>query len=715
MIRFLDQFRKRTAIGVIVSVMIVSSVLAIFPQSTSIASTAYTGIWKGRDDTWRGAPLHYNGISAMYFSGKDYGYSIKTDSTDGYGAPNSYILPIHATSTTQALPGYIDTVDELVALLKEYNRTTGTGYEAKWKRAGSAFIVHTMLGRTGKQANANGAREISDQDFADLTVRLNAAREINWNTSISTGGRNTFSVKHIDTNEVDIRLNTRDAQGAENGIVITSADGSQYKMWRRCANPIGEMKAGVKPPVDFSLSPSITNAQSSIVEPGSAIDLDPKVTNSGATSSSSTKWDLTQFQVAPGASIPYKNENDSSSSYNSSSSPCVFYGLGGVSGCKLAVFTGGGASSGTTNFTVGDRSFSRRNATIGDLTVGTRICYTLSVQPRANNSGQWRHSVPTCLTIGKKPKVEIWGSDLFAGKRFIGLAGSVPAAIIQTSTSVKDVSGAERVFGSWVEYGAIASGAISGIGSGSAFADPFGLAKSSSSKCDSSLLSFANSFDTSCNTSSQIGGYSTEQSIPDVSASFPITSSTVTLGKSINLNANSTADNGIYTVTSDANITGGGGLIGAGRWFVLNAPDANITITRNIEYTGASLSSINDIPQVVIIAKNIYIRGSVERVDAWLVAKGGEINTCSRSEGVTVAYDAQLSVSMCSNKLSVNGPVMATKLYLRRTAGSDAGGASGDSAEVFNLRADAYLWASIQSVGLNRAYSVYSTNLPPRL
>ena len=57
---------------------------------------------------------------------------------------------------------------------------------------------------------------------------------------------------------------------------------------------------------------------------------------------------------------------------------------------------------------------------------------------------------------------------------------------------------------------------------------------------------------------------------------------------------------------------------------------------------------------------------------------------------------------------------MANHLLLRRTAGAGRGAASGDPAEVFNLRPDAYLWASYMQRDANKVRTVKTTELPPR-
>jgi hypothetical protein len=127
-----------------------------------------------------------------------------------------------------------------------------------------------------------------------------------------------------------------------------------------------------------------------------------------------------------------------------------------------------------------------------------------------------------------------------------------------------------------------------------------------------------------------------------------------------------------------------------------------VNIEGNITYSDGPLNSLKDIPQVVIISKDINIRDSVTNVDSWLVASGA-INTCNNFTG-------NLTTAKCGAILAVNGPVVTNKLILNRTGGTSIG----DPAERFNLRPDAYLWAQLQASGGNKAQTVYSVELPPR-
>ena len=110
-----------------------------------------------------------------------------------------------------------------------------------------------------------------------------------------------------------------------------------------------------------------------------------------------------------------------------------------------------------------------------------------------------------------------------------------------------------------------------------------------------------------------------------------------------------------------------------------------------------------------------------DNIDAWLVATGtgtdGAINTCS-----DVAVTDKLTGNVCKGStptgktLKINGPVIAKKIYLRRTYNIDPPGAVTNTvpAEIINLRADSYLWAAAQAVKTPRIQTIYTTEAPPR-
>lgn len=438
----------------------------------------------------------------------------------------------------------------------------------------------------------------------------------------------------------------------------------------------------------YNLQPSVTlNKSNGLVSEQFLVSKAVQNTKSGT--AFNINWQLTEKIVSPGGTII--------SGGNSDNDPCTYFGADRCTAVD--------PHTGPNPDFIGNATTTLKPPypnTVANLAVGTKICYILSVKPRANApDNNWAHSDPACLTIGeapvvKKPKVQIWGGDLMVGRAF---AGTTATSNVATSVSANGT----KTFGSWVEYAIFAKGVITNTASGSAYA---GTGLAGSSTCNYSKLSFTNTGSGStCSTStSAIGGYTNSRNIPNVAASFPITSTAQALGPTVNL----TGKSKLWTTSAPVTITGG--EIGKGQWIVINAPNADVNITDDIKYySGSDLHAISDIPQVVIIAKNINIAGSVNNIDAWLITKGS-INTCS-----DVAINASLSTDICNKQLQVNGPVMAGKLYLRRTAGSATGSTEdGKPAEIFNLRADAYLWAYSQASKSNTAITVLSTELPPR-
>jgi hypothetical protein len=183
--------------------------------------------------------------------------------------------------------------------------------------------------------------------------------------------------------------------------------------------------------------------------------------------------------------------------------------------------------NGTTVFDVnGNPSSSiNYNFTVPDIAAGTKICFAFSIYPSQSDSPNtssawganvWNHATydpaRNCIVVVKKPKTQIWGGDLWT------------KSSVDASNSVK--SGYR--FGSWDEYGILASGSISGIASGSAFAGASGL--SAGSICNYSTLTFTNGANAAC---SNLGSYTSAHTMPSVEANFPggtaITSGTITV------------------------------------------------------------------------------------------------------------------------------------------------------------------------------------------
>lgn len=281
---------------------------------------------------------------------------------------------------------------------------------------------------------------------------------------------------------------------------------------------------------------------------------------------------------------------------------------------------------------------------------------------------------------------------------------------------------AANVFGSWAEYGIFAPGEIRWMASGSGLEGGV----SSNLQADWSRLTFTHAANAApaC-TALAYGCYSHGRvTLPSVSSAFPVTGSTPQVSGPLSPMdmAGSTSDGRVVT-TSQSVLRITAGELTERRWAVLNAPNTHVIIEGDLTYDDGPFSRPTQIPQLLIIARDITINSNVGRVDAWLIATNA-ISTCNqRSNGATQisAHYAttRLVADDCDRILTVNGPVIAEKLYLRRTGGSRPATSGnptgpGEPAEIFNLRPDAYLWAGAR-MGNNRIYVTTGLQeLPPR-
>lgn len=602
-----------------------------------------------------------------------------------YTGPNLVPVRVSINSTT------IGTYTTATTINLTTNYTTGDAYTVNFKETTNHVIGYTDNYKTrGSEIMDTSAILVGYKNGSEI---MDTSRKITGYTKLGVPiynyGPRSFSPKKY--NQIPVYNYGPRSFVPKKYNWLYSDTTTNYSDGATSSNTSGGASLpnkSIGPCYDYTLTANIGTSFGNKVEPGATVFINPLVGVSPyrtyITHSMNSEWRIIKMVVQPNTQL------SAVSGGISSSDPCNYFDPGNIADCSTQ------ASNGSTVFSAaGTPSVSTSSTyTAPDSLAGTKICFAFSVRARAgwdrsSTDDRWSNAafdpINNCIIIVKKPKVQIWGGDLWSGN------------FVSGSTSTKN----NNTFGSWVEYGIFARGIISGVASGSAFAGQ-GLANATNSPCSYSTLSFTNvpvGGSNCTGNSGTIGNYANSRSIPDVSASFQITAGTPL--------ATSNLDNlqGVYTANG---LTINGGNIKKGQWIVINAPKSDITISGNITYTNEVLSKATDIPQVVIIANNINIADNVTNIDAWLIAKSN-INTCS-----TVSQAAPLTVNECNQPLLVNGPVMAQKLFLRRTAGSGKELASGDPAEVFNLRADAYIWATLRAGSSGRIQTVYVTELPPR-
>lgn len=432
-------------------------------------------------------------------------------------------------------------------------------------------------------------------------------------------------------------------------------------------------------PYNYRLTPSLTSSTSfsgGAIEPGASLNINRIVRNAGPTKSRDAEWRMSEVIVRQGTGLP--NEGGGTSNQ----APCSSYFRPASGSCE-EIDRGTGVV-----FNPGDHPLGSVTRTIGDLNVGDRVCWALSVNNHVHNSpaGEWRHSQLYCLTVGKTPKVQLWGSDVRSNST--------------VSTGISSING--RMYGSWAEYAIMSSGTVSsssgaGLSSGNTGRPPV-------SELDRNRLTFANAY----SGTPSFGNFTA--TIP--SSTFP---PNYTDNTGTNIAANSTVNlgstaSGVYR--SAGNLTIAGGEVAAGKTLIIKAPASTVTITGDITYANGPYTDTSSLPQLVISARNIVIRDNVNVVNAWLIARSGYISTCNvpPSSG---GWASDLNSNVCNQRLAINGPTIASKLYLRRTFGADVAH-RGSPAEILNLRPDAYLRGQATSSQSSSIGTEFVKELPPR-
>ncbi len=456
------------------------------------------------------------------------------------------------------------------------------------------------------------------------------------------------------------------------------------------------------PTQDFNLVPKVT-ASPTIAEQADSVTYTYTMNNT-ATNSPDTQWATASVHVKAGTDIaPALNYpggyRDSGIGSIEAVVDSVIESLGGKDKATRGddIRIGSGTFPGSA--IVPDSAIIPNDAPIGD-----KYCRLLIVvQPTAKPEPKYRLTPLACATVGVKPSIQVNGGDVSVGRAF---AGDVNALADNESMIVTNTSMSEgKTFGSWGEYAASAPGRIvgfgtqSGLAKGAAFPDPFswnGLTLSNTS-VGGEFGRFASS--------SGLG------TIPDIAS---VVRSLSPSPQAFNATLGKEPARGSYVYKPEADITIDQSSIPAGHSIFVYAPDHVITIKGNITYTSDELKQVGDIPQVLLIADRIKIDPSVGQVDAWLIAPGkqGVIDTC----GVSDDIKTPLSTKECNQQLTINGPVMAHQLWLRRTARTITTGENGDRtpAELINLRPDVYLWADNQPGAEKRLLTTYSKELAPR-
>lgn len=641
------------------------------------------------------ATLHYTAGADMYRdgSGRCQGSAYGRGCYRGYfnnGYDNNGTSVLPEISGGLAIPNNINSAGELCSLLRSaYNSGNAQ------KRTGAAFIYSTIYGLS---APGEG-RGVSDTRWDNFCARLQEyddAGRIDWRGNVSSHVNSYY--QGSGTNDDAFYYNPKN----ESGIRISFPGGYDYKILRRCANPIGNRCTSGCFTGLWELQPKISGTSNSKVSiDATSPDRTAYVDKDGGGSSSDVRWIFSRIVVPGNRNVPGAGDSDDAPSqrYDASSSQVSYRELG--DGTRRF-------SQNITNLRTDGGYFIE---TIPGIDVGKKVCWILGVRPPKASLNKWRYAEPKCITIVPRPirpQVQVLGYDA-------RLSGAV-------KTSLSRQLNTSTYYGSWAEYGIFSSGV------NDKFASSAGLkAGGSMNQSDWSSLTFANKQSTQTPRSScYSGGGFGCATHPNRGVTYPQTF--------IN-NMRSRCP----TPISNSNITVPALLNTASTQFFCT--NGTATISQNITYSDASTAAAQSLPQVVIIANDIVIDSSVTRVDAWLLAgratgvsSTGRISTCSgmfTGGGASInrfpAYSAISQTAFyarkneCDKPLVVNGPVASKQLFLYRTTSPQDAGKNLDQnlppAERFNLRADAFLWAFNGGTSTPTdpvAQTVSIKELPPR-
>ncbi|MFZ1360909.1 MAG: vWA domain-containing protein [Candidatus Saccharimonadales bacterium] len=467
--------------------------------------------------------------------------------------------------------------------------------------------------------------------------------------------------------------------------------------------------ANCKPPekAPYSLTPSVVTDNTVISGIDSAAFKYTVVNDSTKTASEPTDWSIKRVIVDRGQSVDplsFTTDEQYRDAYNCEKLLALVNNKGdcsdsGASGHRVF-------GTGTTTLSVSEMGAASGTAIEDDWQVGTKVCYVLIItQPTQRNDPQSRSSRAACAVIGKRPTFQVHGGDISVGRRFVGDAPNSAVATIRGSVTAK-AGALHKTFGSWGEYGIFAPGTVSGVASAAGLQGGYeGMVGANQELW--STLTFANVGGTYGHYTRADGMGIVTDMVDYFTRGRQIPEDLATVSE-VTLNGDSSS--GLYR-TLHQSITLHESSIEKGKTIILYVPDGTVTIDGNIYYADGRFASITELPQLVIIARDIIIKDTVTRIDAWLLAqdsgrRGGSIVTCDK--------EPPLSSELCSAPLTINGPVVAKQLLLRRTGGSGAGQASGDPAEIINLRADAYLWAYTEGRSALRAETTSTVELPPQ-
>lgn len=463
-------------------------------------------------------------------------------------------------------------------------------------------------------------------------------------------------------------------------------------------------------PVKRGVKPSV-GAQPATVEAGGTATFTYNLNNAGPTKSKDLHYQAYTFILRSGAGLPDNSPRTVAYPMSWGAVGCggrhVGWGsyrdgkcAGGISG-NTVVYPGKVVRM-TRQYQVADLGAERWLAQPGD-----KICSYLALDQRWNvyndvDSRTFVASNIACVTITKKPSLQLIGSDSYAKDGFTG------------SDVMENIVPGTDKRGSYSQYGLL-TGDKNGVTN-------FGSAGyTTASQANHRLackLSYANTGNVKDDCKDLNGLKPANLFKNPLSTPSSTNAQQLPGGSSVNLSILS----GSYRTTSSGSLNISGSL-GKGQHITIFAEQADVTITGEIDAYAGPYHNLSDIPSFTIKAKNIKVDPGVGLITGTYVARG-KFESCKGAQNKTDDLGMK-PTSRCRNKLKINGAIVSegSPAFLR-TFG--AGNMSDDNqwisnnisstAEWINYTPNLWLTTSNGSSGnqLEGLTTTQVTNLPVR-
>ena len=519
--------------------------------------------------------------------------------------------------------------------------------------------IDSELGPIDGNRNWEWNSSLGDQVVAESVIT---------NQLITPGAQ--FYANHNESIRIDRRIVSQDdvdrkiCQRISWAWTSWNTPGWGHSNWA-CANvpyhyppPGGGDGPGGEPSGGVTLSTSLASSSSSVL-PGEDVVFNYQITNeTGPTKTKGIQYRAYVFRISGSKDLPSNQSKMVAYAANWSSVACGGRDVGSTEYCIQGIDGTTGSIYPGNSWTGGSGSVVVQGSWLG--LPGDQICSYIT----ADNNWSVRNGVSSnsyaasniaCVKIGKKPQIQLNGSDSYAANGFQGSSDLSNIAINYNR-------------GSYSQYGLLTNnGTITNFGSAGYTTIHYG-----SLACK---LAYANNatFNNNCSLIGN-GKLAHTLSVPTKPAgSLP--------GYPGSLGALATGTN-YYYHNGDLTINGGSLNPNVRATIFVKG---NVTINGNISsYNNngspsngnpttedRTFSNLASIPSLTIVSENgnISVSGNVTLVDANLVATRGQFISCANSNGNS---DLGINPSAkCTNKLKVNGSVVSKNSpKFHRTYGS---------------------------------------------